>query len=125
MWTASQTPGCGSDGDGEPGAASDRRESSVATGATSRDFPWEGLASVFKPELADDRKTYVVGSNPTNYSQLGVADMAGNAWEYVSNSYDERVTPTDRVRGIECSSAISPKISPTSTPATGSDRPGA
>jgi hypothetical protein len=38
----------------------------------------------------DNSQTYVVGSNPLNVSQMFFDDMAGNSWEYVGDSYDER-----------------------------------
>ena len=65
--------------------------------ASSRNYPWGGTSSDFKPDLAADNKTYPVGTNTVNVSQFGVHDLAGNAWEYVSGSYDERVMPTVRV----------------------------
>ncbi len=53
---------------------------------------------VFKPEL--DKYYYPVGTQNINQSALAVYDLTGNAWEYVSKSYDETIpTNLNVVRG--------------------------
>jgi len=66
----------------------------AARGADGRVWPWGDDASVVQLPGAD---TYVGGSIPGNVSPFGVFDMTGNVWEWVSDSYDARVSADQRV----------------------------
>ena len=64
-------------------------------GAEGNLYPWgNDPAAVQLPAGAD---TYPVGSVEGNKSSLGVYDLAGNVWEWVSDSYDRRVPAESRV----------------------------
>jgi hypothetical protein len=66
----------------------------AAKGGTDRVYPWgDNLADVALPVDT----TYDVGTVAGNASPFGVADMVGNAWEWVAGSYDSRVKPEERV----------------------------
>ncbi len=66
----------------------------AARGSEGRIWPWgDDRTAVELP----DSGTYPVGSVPGNVSPFGVFDLAGNVWEWVADSYDQRVGPDLRV----------------------------
>ncbi len=66
----------------------------AARGIDGRIWPWgDDRATVTLP----DSGTYPVGSVPGNVSPFGVLDLTGNAWEWVADSYDQRVGSDLRV----------------------------
>ena len=66
----------------------------AARGADGRLYPWgDDVAAVQLP----GPDTYPVGSVAGNVSPLGVADLTGNVWEWVSEPYDKRVKENERV----------------------------
>lgn len=69
------------------------------SGRGRRPYPWGGDEDSFTPPVDDD-STYDVGTQATNVSPLGAFDMAGNAWEYVADSYDPAVADLPNVRVV-------------------------
>ena len=67
--------------------------------ATRRLYPW-GDAETDVAIPLDDDSTYDVGSQPANVSPVGAFDLAGNAWEYVADSYDPRLSAASGVRVV-------------------------
>ncbi len=66
----------------------------TARGTEARVWPWgDDVTAVALPSEG----TYPVGSIPGNVSPFGAFDMAGNVWEWVSDSYDSRVGEDERV----------------------------
>ncbi len=66
----------------------------AARGTEARVWPWgDDVTAVTLPSEG----TYPVGSVAGNVSPFGVFDMAGNVWEWVSDSYDQRVGEDRRV----------------------------
>jgi formylglycine-generating enzyme required for sulfatase activity len=72
----------------------------AARGADGRDWPWgevgDGTRLNFTETEHQAVATYPVGSFPTGASLLGIMDMAGNVWEWVSDDfafYDEAAGP--------------------------------
>ncbi len=66
----------------------------AARGGDGRVWPWgDDAAAVTLPSAG----TYAVGTIPGNVSPFGVFDLAGNVWEWVSDSYDQRVSGDLRV----------------------------
>ena len=59
----------------------------AARGTDQRTYPWgEGIDTPLANYINGD--TSRVGSYPTGLSPYGMADMAGNAWEWVADWYD-------------------------------------
>lgn len=67
----------------------------AARGADARIYPWGDDQSYGGIPDIDD--TYPVGSIAGNVSPVGAFDMVGNAWEWVADTYDDRVNPDFRV----------------------------
>ena len=67
----------------------------AARGGEAFIYPWGD--DVTLGGIPDTETTYEVGSIATNVSPFGAFDMVGNAWEWVSDSYDDRVDPNFRV----------------------------
>ena len=69
----------------------------AARGTDGRHFPWGNEAPTCDFTVWDDgensgcgmHRPWPVGSKPAGVSPYGVHDMAGNAWEWVNNWYDE------------------------------------
>jgi len=64
----------------------------AARGTDGRRYPWgnawrPGLCNIRSPK-SRDAGLRPVGSYPASDSPYGVQDMAGNAWEWVADSYD-------------------------------------
>ena len=66
----------------------------AARGPDGRPFPWGVNAA--EGGLPSDG-TYAKGTVAANVSPFGVYDLAGNAWEWVADTYDNRVDPTMHV----------------------------
>ncbi len=67
----------------------------AARGAEARIYPWgDDVAYGGLPDIDD---TYPVASVAANVSPVGAFDMVGNAWEWVADTYDDRVNPDFRV----------------------------
>ncbi len=64
----------------------------AARGSDARIYPWGD--DVAAGGIPDTEETYAVGSIATNVSPFGAFDMVGNAWEWVGDTYDERVDPS-------------------------------
>jgi formylglycine-generating enzyme required for sulfatase activity len=80
----------------------------AARGTDGRTYPWgEGIDPTRANYLSTD--TTAVGSFPAGASPYGALDMAGNAWEWVADWYDENYY------------AVSPARNPTG-PASGTLR---
>jgi sulfatase modifying factor 1 len=69
----------------------------AARGTDGRHFPWGNEAPTCEYAVWDDgdnsgcgmRRPWPVGSKPAGASPYGVHDMAGNAWEWVNNWFNE------------------------------------
>ena len=70
----------------------------ASAGKDGRRYTWgNDLSGATAPALPV-QGTYEVMSQPLNKSVFGVYDMTGNAWEWVSDTYDaNKVAPTQRV----------------------------
>ncbi len=66
----------------------------AARGPEARIWPWGDDAKAVSLPSED---TYPVGSIPENVSPFGAYDMTGNVWEWVADSYDDRVSAELRV----------------------------
>jgi formylglycine-generating enzyme required for sulfatase activity len=64
----------------------------AARGTEGRAFPWGQKWDEAKMvnKSTSNGKTSPVGSYPESSSPYGVMDMAGNAWEWVADGYDEK-----------------------------------
>lgn len=69
----------------------------AARGADGRIYPWGNEKASCSHAVMDDggegcgrKATLPVGSKLSNASPYGALDMAGNAWEWVSDWYDEK-----------------------------------
>lgn len=62
----------------------------AARGSDGRVWPWGNAAEStrFQGKTADPRRPVDVGSHPEGDSPYGVADMAGNVWEFTSGDWD-------------------------------------
>ena len=67
----------------------------AARGSEALIYPWGD--DVAAGGIPDIEETYPVGSIPTNVSPVGAFDMVGNAWEWVSDTYDTRVNANFQV----------------------------
>lgn len=67
----------------------------AARGSEALIYPWGD--DVAAGGIPDIEETYPVGSIATNVSPFGAFDMVGNAWEWVSETYDGRVNPDFQV----------------------------
>ena len=69
----------------------------AARGNDGRTFPWGNEEATCEYAVMSDRsgggcgqvKTWPVGSKPPGASPYGALDMAGNAWEWVADWYEE------------------------------------
>jgi hypothetical protein len=62
----------------------------AARGPEGRIWPWGDDASTVS--MPTSSETYPVGTIEGNVSPFGAFDMAGNTWEWVADSYDQRIS---------------------------------
>ncbi len=61
----------------------------AARGPEGRSFPWGDLFEAGRANLGGGDGLQPVGSHPEGVSVYGVHDLAGNAWEWVADTYDD------------------------------------
>lgn len=63
----------------------------AARGTDGRAYPWGDTFEPHRANLGGNEDLAAVGRYPAGASPYGALDMAGNAWEWVDDAYDESV----------------------------------